>query len=240
MNPLLSVVVLCYGTKEYPRLFSKQLIVALDKRKLEYEIILVGNYIQGQDEITPRVIQELTKTHPRIRAVIKKIEHAGEGGMGWNMRSGLETTRGEIIAVIDGDGQMPAEDVVRVYDKLLAEKLDLCKTHRVSRHDGWWRRLISHIFNILMSILFPGIASTDINGKPKIMTRRAYEKLNLESDDWFIDAEIMIKARRFGFRIGDVETVFYKHPKRASFISFRAIMEFVKNIILYRIKEYGA
>lgn len=240
MNPQLSVVVLCYGTKEYPRLFSRQLSAALDRRKLEYEIILVGNYIQGQDEITPRVIKELTKIHPRIRAVIKKIVSSDEGGMGWNMRSGLDAARGKIIAVIDGDGQMPAEDVVRVYNKLVTDKLDLCKTRRVSRDDGVWRRLISRIFNILMRILFPGIAPKDINGKPKIMTREAYEKLNLESNDWFIDAEIMIKARRFGFRTGDVETVFYKHPKRASFISFRAVMEFVKNIILYRIKEYYA
>ena len=240
MNLEFSLVVLCYGAKEYPRIFSKQLIEVLDKRGLDYEIILVGNYIPGKDEITPKVVGELAESHPRIRAVIKKIEQQGEGGMGWNMRSGLEAARGNSIGVIDGDGQMPAQDVVRVYNKLMSENLDLCKTQRISRDDGMWRKFISRAFNTLMILLFPGISPADINGKPKIMTRAAYEKLNLESSDWFIDAEIMIKARRLNLRIGNVETVFYKHPRRASFISFRAIWEFIKNIVRYRIKEFSA
>lgn len=88
-----------------------------------------------------------------------------------------------------------------------------------------------------MHILFFPIAGTDMNAKPKIVTREAYEKLRLESNDWFIDAEIMIQARRHNFRIGEVPTEFYAHKDRPSFISFRAIWEFIKNLIRYRWKE---
>lgn len=236
--PELSVVVLCYGVKEYVRTFAKQLTEALSQRNVEYEIILVGNYIPGKDEITPRVVKELESQNPRIRAVVRVIKPP-EGGMGWNMRSGLEAARGKTIAVIDGDGQMPPQDVVRVYDKLIRENLDLCKTRRITRFDSAWRKFISSIFNFLMRLLFPGIVEKDINSKPKIFTRRAYEILKLESDDWFIDAEIMIKARRYKFRIQDIPTQFLKSPdKRPSFISCKAILEFLKNIFLYRIKEF--
>jgi hypothetical protein len=65
-----------------------------------------------------------------------------------------------------------------------------------------------------------------------------YKKLRLESNDWFVDAEIMIKARRYKFKIGEIETNFNKNPKRQSFISFKANVEFIKNILTWRIKEF--
>ena len=88
------------------------------------------------------------------------------------------------IAVIDGDGQMPAEDVVRVHRLLVDEQLDLAKTHRVQRDDGAYRGLISTVYNGLFRILFPGMGLRDINSKPKVMTREAYHRLDLKSDGW--------------------------------------------------------
>ena len=36
----------------------------------------------------------------------------------------------------------------------------------------------------------------DVHSKPKVMTREAYEKLDLASNDWFTDAHIILKALR--------------------------------------------
>jgi hypothetical protein len=77
----------------------------------------------------------------------------------------------------------------------------------------------------------------DINAKPKILTRAAFEKLTLESTDWFIDAEILIQARRFGFRIGETETEFLGLTGRRSFIRMTAVFEFLQNLVRYRIRE---
>src|SRR5437763_1627489 len=79
---------------------------------------------------------------------------------------------------------------------------------RVERGDGLSRRLVSALYNGVFRLLFPGFPVRDVNGKPKLLTRAAYERLSLASDDWFIDAEIMIQARRLGLRVGEVETVF--------------------------------
>ena len=144
-------------------------------------------------EIRPlKIAKKLAESHARIKAVtrIKK------GMMGWDMRSGLEATTGKNIAVIDGDGQMPCEDIVRVYRKLINERLELTKTYRVNREDGLYRKAISVLYNIIFKTLFPGLKSRDINSKPKIMTRKVYQQMNLHSDGWFVDAEIMILARR--------------------------------------------
>ena len=70
------------------------------------------------------------------------------------------------------------------------------------------------------------------------MTRDAYSRMNLESDDWFIDAEIMIQARRLGLRVGELPTGFLGLSGRRSFIGLSAIMEFLRNMVSYRISEW--
>jgi glycosyltransferase involved in cell wall biosynthesis len=200
----------------------------------DWELVLVGNYFADTGDKTPEVVADLAKRNPRIRAVIR----VKEGMMGWDMKSGLKAASGKVIAVIDGDGQMPAEDVIRVYKKLKAGNLDLAKTFRAERDDGVYRKIISTVYNAVFQALFPGLNSRDINSKPKVMTRSAYEKMDLRSDGWFIDAEIMIEARRMKFKIDEVETVFHSIESRPSFVKPLSILEFLGNLIWYRVLEF--
>ena len=64
--------------------------------------------------------------------------------------------------------------------------------------------------------------------------------MDLKSNDWFIDAEIMIQARRLKFKIGEVSTIFRGlEGKRKSFIGLPAIVEFMKNLVVFRIREFS-
>ena len=74
----------------------------------------------------------------------------------------------------------------------------------------------------------------DINSKPKVMTREAYQRMHLASNDWFTDAEIMIEALRHDLSVGEVSTVFYKNERRGTFVRFSAVYEFLSNLIYYR------
>ncbi len=236
-SPEISVVILGYKSGQFARIFHKRVVDVLIKNNLDYEIVLVGNYRPESGDITPDVVREVAKENPRTICVIKEKLDPGQA-MGWDMRTGLEAATGKTITVIDGDGQMPPEDIPRVFENLKKNNLDFCKAVRISRGDGMYRKLISRTFNLTMRIIFPRI-NGDINGKPKLFTRAVYEKLHLESNDWFIDAEIMIKIRRMNIKIGDIKTDFHKNPERESFISFKANFEFIKNIILWRLKEFG-
>ena len=233
--PDISVVVLCYKTKDFAREFSQKIISMLEKENIDYELILVGNYHLGSNDRTPDVVKSLAKENPQIIAIAKPKE----GMMSWDMRTGFEASRGKYIVVIDGDGQMPYQDILRVYKMIKSGNFDLCKTYRVERHDSIYRNLISIIYNFVFSIIFYPGPGRDINSKPKIITREAYKKLKLTSNGWFIDAEIMIQAWRFAFRIGEIPTIFNKNVTRKySHIRFSAIWEFIKNIIIFRIREF--
>ena len=230
--PELSVVILCYHSADIVRDLVAQVERELEEARVDYELVLVGNFMPGDTkDRTPEVLKDLAKDKPRFRVVAKEKE----GMMGWDMRSGLEAATGRHIAVIDGDGQMPMSDVMKVYRVLQVGKYDLVKTFRAQRQDGAYRRTISGIYNFLFRLMYPAAhVFRDINSKPKIMTREAYQKIHLVSNDWFTDAEIMIEALRHDLSVGEVSTVFYKNERRGTFVPISAIYEFLGNLIYYR------
>ncbi|MZH02081.1 MAG: glycosyltransferase family 2 protein [Nitrospinae bacterium] len=230
-DPSISVVILAYRSGEGIHNFVESMVRSLDKNVPNWEIILVGNHFVDDGDPTPCIVTEIAQSHPGIRSVtrIKK------GMMGWDMKSGLEAATGKTIAVIDGDGQMPFEDVVHVYKKLKDEGLDLVKTFRTKRCDGLYRKTISVVYNFIFNVLFPGLNCRDVNSKPKIMTREVYNRMCLSSNGWFIDAEIMILARKMKLKIGEIPTVFLPLNYRPSFVKLRSIWEFSVNLIWYRL-----
>lgn len=236
-KPEISVVILCYKAAKFVPIFVSQMEKILEENNINfYELVLVANYNKNEilSDLTPAIVRDLAAKKPKLR-VVSRIK---EGMMGWDMRSGFEASSGKAVAIIDGDGQMPPADIVKVYKALKSGNYDMAKTYREERYDGVWRLIISKIYNFFLKILFPKVKVRDANSKPKIFTREALRKLKLISGDWFIDAEMIIQASYLGFSIKEVPTIFYGNDQRPSFIKFRAIFEFIKNLIVYRLKNW--
>jgi glycosyltransferase involved in cell wall biosynthesis len=232
--PELSAIVLCYRAGESVRRLVEALQVLLDAAVIDYEIVLVANDWPDSGDVTAVVVAELAETDPRIRPVVLEKQ----GAMGWDMRSGLAAARGRYLIVMDGDAQNPISDVLRMYRKLSTGGFDVMKGRRVRRFDGTYREVISLLYNVAFRIFFRTTGLWDINGKPKGLTRAAYEAMHLHSDDWFIDAEIVLAARRLGLKLGELPVVFHT-GERGSFVKPGAIWEFVENMVLYRLRFRG-
>ncbi len=229
----LSIVILCYHSGKTIESFFTELESLLTDAAIDYEIVLVANDFAHSKDQTMEIVKKLAKGKPRIKTVCK----IKQGMMGWDMIQGLNAATGRYICVIDGDGQFPIESILKVYSKIKDANYDLVKTYRDERFDGLYRSIISGVYNFLFRILFPGLNSKDINSKPKIMTREVYSKMDLQADDWFIDAEIMIHARELKLRIAEIPIIFSANESRKSFVRFGAIAEFIYNLIKYRIKH---
>jgi glycosyltransferase involved in cell wall biosynthesis len=230
----LSIIILCYCSGEAVVDFVAQTELLVQSLTKDYEIILVGNYIEGDNDCTKEVVSRLAADNSRCKALCLPKK----GMMGWDMRLGLEAAVGSYLCVIDGDGQFPIESIATCYQEIKTGKYDLVKTYRANRLDGIYRTLVSRTYNIVFNILFPGLGSVDVNSKPKMLTRRAYEQMDISSDDWFVDAEIMLNIRRHHMDFHEFPVEFGSLSGRSSFVKFRAIIEFVVNLIVYRLKEF--
>jgi len=172
----------------------------------------------------------------RERDEITALTLEKQGAMGWDMRTGLSVAVGDHIVIIDGDAQNPVEDVVRVHRCLVETGADVVKGRRSTRGDGTLRRVVSLVYNALFVVLFGTWKLWDINGKPKGMTREAYARLDLRSDDWFVDAEIVLAARRCELEIRELPVAFRANDDRPSFVRPGAILEFVGHMLSYRLR----
>jgi glycosyltransferase involved in cell wall biosynthesis len=232
-RPELSVIVLCYEAREAIHRVIDPLYEQLEAAGVAYELLLVANQWSDRPDPTGRIVEEFAIHRDTVRTVIEDKQ----GAMGWDMRTGLAAAGGDYMIVIDGDAQNPIDDVLKMYRRMRATGVDVMKGRRIARFDGPYRRAISVVYNVAFILLFGTRGIWDVNGKPKGLTRAAYEALELESDDWFIDAEMVLSARRQGLAIAELPVVFHRNEERDSFVRPAAILEFLRNMARQRFRR---
>ncbi|MEA1927657.1 MAG: glycosyltransferase family 2 protein [Candidatus Auribacterota bacterium] len=192
---------------------------------LDFQLILVNN---GSYDRTPDLIRELVRSDSRLKSVTveKNI------GYGWGVIRGLEEAEGEWIGFMDGDAQISPADAVLFLRSVTSDN-DMVKVRRRERHDGFIRASLSESYIIFFCLLF-GISIYDINAKPVMFKRELFDLLNLTSRDWFIDAELMLKADYLGLEIREVPVIFRKREAGRSNVKPATVIEFLINIARYR------
>ena len=230
------MVVLCYRAEDEARRVAEPIRAGFAALGVPYELVLVANYWREREDRTLDVVEGLAREWPEARVVAR----AKRGAMGWDMRSGFAAARGDYLVVIDGDGQVPPEFAVEAYRRLKDTGADIVKGRRHARGDGSIRSLMSLTYNVAFRFLFGTWRLWDVNGRPKALTRAALERLELATDDWFTDAEIVLKARRLGLRIVEMPVHFLENPVRASFVGPETVWEFARNMLSWRLGRHRA
>ena len=194
---------------------------------IKYEIIVVVD--SKSTDSTCEVLDFLKKEIPELRYIKPELS----SGFGDMIISGLSRARGEVLGFMDADGQIKAKDLVSAYRKLKEDKIDLCRGVRSIRHDSFTRKLFSKIFHFAFKMMI-GSKFDDINGKPKVFLRSAYKDISPVSKDWFLDAEIILKAENKKFKIGEIPVTYFPRTKGYSKVRLITVFEFIKNMIRYR------
>ncbi len=225
----LSVVLPAYNEAHVlPRVVSD---LSRELRRLEpsFEVVVVNN---GSSDDTALALASLQKRFPEL--VVVSV-HPNEG-FGHGVLCGLQAARGEVLGWAGADGQLVAEEIGLVYKVLLETGSSFCKGERKQSTKDLARKVQSTAYTALFRFLF-GPLSTDVNGSPKFIRRELLEKLHLESKDWFIDSECIIKAARAGHRPTEVPVVWRKREAGYSKVNIKAVFQFLKNMFVYKLKK---
>mgnify|MGYP002624063230 CR=1 FL=1 len=224
----LSLALPCYNEADCLGETVPPLCAAFAAAGVDLELILVDN---GSSDGTSQVIDELIE---RGLPVTKEVVAVNQG-QGLGIRTGLAAATREYVGYVCADGQVAPNDVVRVFEAARdAETPVLAKARRRDRDDGWQRRIVSFVYNTLMTVLFFRIGSRDINGNPKILPVSAARSMELQSRDWFLEAEVMLKAAHLRLPIVEVGVDGLPRAGGKSHVRWATIVEFVGNILRYR------
>lgn len=193
--PDVSFVMPCFNEQDIVEYTIRRLTSAFARAGYRLELVAVDN---GSWDQTGATLARLAVSDP---AVIHHRVEVNEG-YGHGVLSGLPFCSAEWVGIIPADGQVDAEDVVRLYEAAAATGgRAVAKVRRRFRMDGILRKVISTIYNLFVRMLWPRLRSIDVNGSPKILPRSALMAMRLESKDWLLDPEIMIKAHLMGLQV---------------------------------------
>lgn len=229
----LSLVMPCYDEEDVVECTCTDLLAAFSAAGRRLELIAVDN---GSRDRTGAILAALAERDPRL--VVARVEE--NQGYGNGILAGLALAHAPWVGLLCADGQVAAEDVAKLFALADPEAGPrLLKVRRRFRRDGIRRKIVSVLYNGLMIVLFPGIGSIDVNGNPKILPREALERMNLVSKDWFLDAEILIKARSLLLPVVEVDVVGYAREGGQSNVRASTCLEFVRHLFAYRFLGRG-
>ena len=227
-SPHLSLAIPCYNEEGCIGDTVPPLAEAFRQDGVDLELVLVDN---GSTDRTGEIIDEMIA---RGLPVVKITIASNEGYSNGIMR-GLERCSAPLIGFCHADGQVSPKDVVRTY-RLIENREErvLTKVRRRFRQDSWRRKVVSIIYNGMMQGVFGWLGSIDINGSPKIFSRANFRAMELQSRDWFLDPEIILKAKGLGMRVIEIDVEAHARHGGASHVRPPTIMEFLVNIWRYR------
>lgn len=226
--PELSLVMPCYNEEDNVGYTIPRLLQAFEREGHVVELVAVNN---GSHDRTGAMLAELARTHPQIVPVT--VEH--NQGYGFGILTGLAHARGRWIETVAADGQVDAEDVLRLYEAVrTTHQRVLGKVRRRFRMDGPIRKVISVGYNLFVHLLWPGIGSWDVNGQPRICSRELLQEMQLTSKNWFIDPEMLIKSHYMGVRIFEVNVFARMRGNGLSHVRAMTVWEFFASLLRYR------
>jgi glycosyltransferase involved in cell wall biosynthesis len=224
----ISFVVPCYNEEEIIGYTLQRLRSAFDKAGHSLELVVVDN---GSNDRTGEKIREFASHHPGV--ICHRVEI--NQGYGLGVLNGLPLCTAPWVGIIPADGQVDAEDVVRLYEAVLTTDGNvLGKVRRRFRMDGIYRKLVSTTYNVFVRVLWPTLQSIDINGSPKLLPADVVASMDLRSKGWLLDPEIMIKAHYMGLRVMELNVFSRMRGNGVSHVKAATCWEFLTNLLKFR------
>ncbi|MBN1869559.1 MAG: glycosyltransferase [Candidatus Omnitrophica bacterium] len=199
----------------------------------DYEIIAVDD---GSMDKTNLFLKDLAERKKNIRLV----HHPKNRGLGASLRSGFAQASKELVVYSDADFPFDLKEITRALEYLQRKDADVFSAYRINRKaDGFIRTAYSFVYNHLINLLFH-LGVSDVNFSFKIFKREALQALlpELKSEGSFIDAEMLIAAKRKDFKIVQQAIRYFPRQKGKSTLSRpTVILKILKEMFAFSVNH---
>jgi len=207
---------------------------SLKELKINFEIILVDD--DSPDE-TWKIAAELTKEIPEL-TVIRRL---GMKGLATAVICGWHHSTGQLLGVMDGDGQHPTEVIQDLFNTFNGSNNEVAIASRYLPHGGikkwsFSRRLLSRGAQTLGQLLLPGAIGT-INDPMSgyfIVKRSIITETELDPVGYKILLEIL--ARSQTNKIQEIPYVFLERSFGKSKVAVSHYISYLRHLLRLRIQ----
>lgn len=162
------------------------------------EIVAVDD---ASTDRTPQILADLETRFPELRSIRlpRNTRFAGA------LARALKEARGDVLFYTDADCPVDFSEMGVALP--LTRDADLVIGYRMDRHEGARRAVYSSGYNTLIRALF-GLKIRDVNFAFKLFRREVIQSMDIRSRGSFIDAEILLEARKRGFRMREMGVIY--------------------------------
>ena len=158
----------------------------------DFEIIIVND---GSKDRTGEIADRLAAEHDGVRAV-HNHPNLGYGGA---LQRGFRAAIKPWVFYTDGDGQFDFEEIEKLLP--LLDHCDIVSAYRLDRRDSLVRKFNAFGWTCLVNVVL-GLWLRDIDCAFKLFPRKLFDEIDMKSMGALIDAEVLARAKRLGYRIG--------------------------------------
>lgn len=190
---LLSVLIPCYNEQDS----VGDVLVRLEQVDIPMpsEVIVIDD---GSSDASPDIVS----SHSSVRL----IRHQRNLGKGAAIRTGIRESRGDVLLIQDADMEYFPEDIPGLLRPLLRNEADFVLGSRIigTRRGMSLTHLVGNLFlSLAVTILFAKLV-TDLATGYKVFRREVLQECAPSSSDFEMDAEIVAKALKKGYRMREV------------------------------------
>lgn len=221
----ISVVVPLYNEEEG----AKKTVLGLDRylKKIceKYEILAIES---GSTDNTPKIIDGLAKKLKNVKAIHQKRRM----GVGNAIRLGYKNSRYDWVWYRDGDNPYPVEELGKALP--YTNNYDAVIAYKTGKRENFTRWFLSLGYNALIKTLFR-LKFRDINYHFKFIRKEMLDKLDLRSNIWFIDAEILIELKKNKARVKEIPVRYHIRKEGSSTVTNypKVVMDLLREIAEY-------
>ncbi len=226
-GPGLSLVIPAFNEQESIARAIREAEEALSIHFARYEILVID------DGSTDNTVAEVRRALPEARHT-RLLRHEGNRGYGAALRTGFTAARFDWVAFTDADCQFELEELPRLV--ALMQDVPIAVGYRARRQDPWRRRFLSWGYNVLARLLL-GTRVRDVDCAFKVFRRDVLPWLMPQSRGFFVNTEMLTRARQRGFEIAEVPVTHRPRLGGVSKVSLREVPRIARTLLGFWWKE---
>ena len=160
----------------------------------DHEILVIES---GSTDNSLAICKRLASKLPKMRV----ISESARSGFGSALKLGFAEAKKDLVWVVSSDLPFPLQTLDTALP-LIKEK-DCILSYRSFDDRSPWRRVQSLLYNWLAKSLLD-LDVIHVNSQFKLYRRNVIQSLEIKSDGWFIDTEIIYRLQKSSYTVAEI------------------------------------
>jgi len=205
-----SILVPCHNEAQTINQSYLNIKKVMEKLGSEYEILIEED---GSYDGTGEIIKKIADKDKRVKAFSFPDQRKG---LGWAWKFLFSKASGDVVIMTDADMSISAEVFPELLKHVSEFDVVIASRYLGSKKELPFKRwLASRIYYALNRLLF-GLNVKDSQSGFQVFKKKVLKAVNLETDGFDVNLELLVKAKKKGFSIKEIPAE-YEHRADSKF-----------------------